>query len=254
MYPMLALFLQTVCYRVKVTQDVEKALKGILVISTIPMTPVVFCRSKACLPHILNMGYGYVDVKWWYCAVSIMLGVRSGLIIGYITGTTLPTAASGPRGYGDPGAVCRHWHHRGVRGGGDPELSPRGAVCLPRSDPHRVPLVGSQPGSEQHTGKLQQPRVRPTSHSAGVRGDPLPGLEAATAPKGVDIAGQEVHRASLHHTWWLRCVGRGGLFRGSCSPHRGGCSHRICAAPNPYHLHGRFFHYSCADQKEGLWR
>ena len=48
---LLTLFLQTVCYRVKETQDVEKALKGISVISTIPMTPVVVCLSKACLPH-----------------------------------------------------------------------------------------------------------------------------------------------------------------------------------------------------------
>ena len=46
---LLTLFLQTVCYRVKETQDVEKALKGILVISTIPMTPVVVCcRKLAC--------------------------------------------------------------------------------------------------------------------------------------------------------------------------------------------------------------
>ena len=69
----------------KETQDVEKALKGILVISTIPMTPIVVCLSKACLPHTFNMGYGYEDVKWWYCAVSILLGLWTGLIIGYIT-------------------------------------------------------------------------------------------------------------------------------------------------------------------------
>ena len=49
------------------------------------MTPVVVCLSRACLPHTFNMGYGYEDVKWWYCAVSIMLGLWSGLIIGYIT-------------------------------------------------------------------------------------------------------------------------------------------------------------------------
>ena len=36
---LLTLFPQTVCYRLEVMQDVEKALKGILVISTIPMKP-----------------------------------------------------------------------------------------------------------------------------------------------------------------------------------------------------------------------
>ena len=46
---LLTLFLQTVCYQVKEKQDVEKALKGILVISTIPMTPVgSACRRLAC--------------------------------------------------------------------------------------------------------------------------------------------------------------------------------------------------------------
>ena len=50
-----------------------------------PMTPVVVCLSKACLPHTFNMGSGCEDVMWWYCAVSNVLGLWSGLIIGYIT-------------------------------------------------------------------------------------------------------------------------------------------------------------------------
>ena len=45
------MFLQTVCYQVKEKQDVEKALKGILVVSTIPMTPALVCLPKARLPH-----------------------------------------------------------------------------------------------------------------------------------------------------------------------------------------------------------
>merc|ERR1712084_144611 len=28
---------------------------------------------------------GYANVQWWYCAVSIMLGLWSGLIIGFVT-------------------------------------------------------------------------------------------------------------------------------------------------------------------------
>ena len=31
------------------------------------------------------MGVGFEHVKWWYCAVSIMLGLWSGLITGYVT-------------------------------------------------------------------------------------------------------------------------------------------------------------------------
>ena len=31
------------------------------------------------------MGVGLEHVKWWYCAVSIKLGVWPGLIIGYVT-------------------------------------------------------------------------------------------------------------------------------------------------------------------------
>merc|ERR1712039_693056 len=59
--------------------------KGILVISTVLMTPVVIFLSKWCLPETFSMGAGYEHVKWWYCAVSIMLGLWSGLIIGFIT-------------------------------------------------------------------------------------------------------------------------------------------------------------------------
>merc|ERR1712176_789255 len=64
--------------------SVEKALKGVLVISTIVMTPVVIGLSYTCLPADFEM-VGYPHVQWWYCAVSIMLGLWSGLIIGFIT-------------------------------------------------------------------------------------------------------------------------------------------------------------------------
>merc|ERR1712157_299616 len=78
----LTLMLQGIFYKVKDMPDVEKALKGILVISTVLMTPVVVFLSKWCLPESFSMGVGYEDVKWWYCAVSIMLGLWSGLIVG----------------------------------------------------------------------------------------------------------------------------------------------------------------------------
>merc|ERR1719220_2155668 len=82
---LLTLLTQGIFYKVKDMPDVEKALKGILVISTVLMTPVVVLLSKWCLPEVFSMGVGYEHVKWWYCAVSIMLGLWSGLIIGYVT-------------------------------------------------------------------------------------------------------------------------------------------------------------------------
>merc|ERR1711976_981465 len=81
----LTLLLQGTLYKVKDMPDVEKALKGILVISTVLMTPVVVFLSKYCLPEAFSMGAGYEEVQWWYCAVSILLGLWSGLIIGYVT-------------------------------------------------------------------------------------------------------------------------------------------------------------------------
>jgi inorganic pyrophosphatase len=64
---------------------VEKALKGILNISTLLMTPVVICLSKVCLPATFTMSAGGPEVQWWYCCVSISLGLWSGLLIGYVT-------------------------------------------------------------------------------------------------------------------------------------------------------------------------
>merc|ERR1719264_2435998 len=38
-----------------------------------------------CLPKTFSMGAGYEEVKWWYCALSVALGLWSGLIIGIAT-------------------------------------------------------------------------------------------------------------------------------------------------------------------------
>merc|ERR1711937_551087 len=72
-------------YPVKVLPDVEKALKGVLVISTVLMTPTVIGLSYTCLPLVFVLGEGIGEVKWWYCALSICLGLWSGLIVGYMT-------------------------------------------------------------------------------------------------------------------------------------------------------------------------
>jgi len=82
---LLTLVLQKAIYPVKDMPDVEKALKGILVISTCLMTPVVIFLSQVCLPDEFSMGQGYEKVQSYYCAISILLGLWSGLIIGFVT-------------------------------------------------------------------------------------------------------------------------------------------------------------------------
>merc|ERR1719343_1079460 len=82
---LVTLMLRSLVYPVKDMPDVEKALKGILVISTVLMTPVVAYLSYVCLPTEFMMEGIDTPVKWWYCCVAIMLGLWSGLIIGYVT-------------------------------------------------------------------------------------------------------------------------------------------------------------------------
>jgi len=81
----LTLVLAGFLYPVNQLPDVEKALKGVLVISTVLMTPAVIALSYVCLPLEFVLGEGFGQVKWWYCALSICLGLWSGLIVGYMT-------------------------------------------------------------------------------------------------------------------------------------------------------------------------
>merc|ERR1719329_2129 len=62
---------------------VEAALKWVLILSTILMTPVVWGLSSWCLPAKFLVEKK--EVQWWYCALSITLGLWSGLIIGLVT-------------------------------------------------------------------------------------------------------------------------------------------------------------------------
>jgi len=67
-------------------EQVEKALKGILIISTVLMSPVAWYLSKKCLPSEFDMpDAGLENVKAEHCALSILLGLWSGLIIGFVT-------------------------------------------------------------------------------------------------------------------------------------------------------------------------
>merc|ERR1739848_44086 len=49
------------------------------------MTPVVWYLSKVCLPEHFSMGFGYEHVTQFNCTVSIILGLWSGLVIGFVT-------------------------------------------------------------------------------------------------------------------------------------------------------------------------
>merc|ERR1719487_163816 len=49
------------------------------------MTPAVLIISLAGLPSTFVMSAGSEPVQWWYCCLSIMLGLWSGLIIGFVT-------------------------------------------------------------------------------------------------------------------------------------------------------------------------
>merc|ERR1712003_57822 len=66
-------------------KSVESALKGILVISTVLMTPIVVVLSYVCLPDEFALDAENPQVSWYFCAISVMLGLWSGLIIGYVT-------------------------------------------------------------------------------------------------------------------------------------------------------------------------
>merc|ERR550537_1808349 len=49
------------------------------------MTPVVILLSYYCLPDEFVMTEGGATIKWWYCCLSIIMGLWSGLLIGYVT-------------------------------------------------------------------------------------------------------------------------------------------------------------------------
>merc|ERR1719316_228638 len=49
------------------------------------MTPAVFFLSECCLPGSFRMVEDGPEIKSWYCCLSIVLGLWSGLIIGYVT-------------------------------------------------------------------------------------------------------------------------------------------------------------------------
>merc|ERR1711959_187754 len=63
----LTLLVEGAIYPISGPESVEKALKGILNISTVLMTPVVVALSYLCLPSTFKMSADGSEVMWWYC-------------------------------------------------------------------------------------------------------------------------------------------------------------------------------------------
>jgi len=82
----LTLLIVNLFYTVRELPDIEKALKGILVVSTVLVTPLIFAIAYLFLPHTFMLhSASYPKVTWLDCALSVTCGVWTGLIIGYVT-------------------------------------------------------------------------------------------------------------------------------------------------------------------------
>ena len=54
-------------------------------ISIVLMSPVVVVLSWMALPDEFTMSATITEVRWWCCALAILLGLWSGLLIGFVT-------------------------------------------------------------------------------------------------------------------------------------------------------------------------
>jgi len=82
----ITLLMVNLFYTVKELPDIEKALKGVLIISTVLETPTVVGLAYLFLPPSFSLDTAtYPHVTWWYAAISVLCGVWSGLIVGYAT-------------------------------------------------------------------------------------------------------------------------------------------------------------------------
>merc|ERR1740133_404385 len=79
----ITLCVSNIFYKVDKIADVEKALKGVLIISTILETPLVYACAIFCLPDQFLIGSTIATPL--SCSIAVWLGLWSGLIIGYTT-------------------------------------------------------------------------------------------------------------------------------------------------------------------------
>lgn len=72
-------------FQVKELPDIEKCLKAVLVVSTVLQTPVTIYLAYNCLPASFDLDENIVAVSPFGCVVCVMLGLWSGLLIGFTT-------------------------------------------------------------------------------------------------------------------------------------------------------------------------
>lgn len=80
----LTMIIVRICLPVRNIDDIEKALKGVLFVSTGLQTPVVVYLAWQFLPttfYLENFGV----TNWYQGMISVLLGLWSGMIIGYVT-------------------------------------------------------------------------------------------------------------------------------------------------------------------------
>jgi H(+)-translocating pyrophosphatase len=72
-------------YQVKELADIEKCLKAVLVVSTVLQTPVTIYLAYNTLPTAFDLDAVTLGVTPFHCIVCVMLGLWSGLLIGFVT-------------------------------------------------------------------------------------------------------------------------------------------------------------------------
>ena len=72
-------------YQVKELADIEKCLKAVLVVSTVLQTPLTIYLGYNTLPATFDLDEVTIGVTPFHCIMCVMLGLWSGLLIGFVT-------------------------------------------------------------------------------------------------------------------------------------------------------------------------
>eukprot|EP00927_Polykrikos_kofoidii_P013213 TRINITY_DN15743_c3_g1_i1.p1 TRINITY_DN15743_c3_g1~~TRINITY_DN15743_c3_g1_i1.p1 ORF type:complete len:759 (-),score=119.11 TRINITY_DN15743_c3_g1_i1:77-2131(-) len=77
---MLTLIMMRYFYKVRDFEDVQKALKGLVVLNAVVMTPVILLISTWCLPASFVMSCDHRNVRPVHCAAVACLGLWAGVL------------------------------------------------------------------------------------------------------------------------------------------------------------------------------
>ena len=72
-------------YQVKELADIEKCLKAVLVVSTVLQTPLTIYLAYNTLPSTFDLDEVTLGVTPFHCIMCVILGLWSGLLIGFVT-------------------------------------------------------------------------------------------------------------------------------------------------------------------------